>query len=223
MPTKRKSYRAKKDVNYTDSTSNSNYESEDDFENEFEPRPKKIKSNQVITKDARKSGKVERKTPLKRLSVEEKLYKRDIDKAIRISLSNPTSIDEEKNVDGEDNASKSEAFRDNEPRQKTTIQEGAGENYDEKQGSDYSEDEGRRTPASKRSKLEKAQTIGDNKKLTEKGQSVAPSVKIPAGNINLRSLGLGGVQIKKPGPPLRVGLSRYMKVKPLHSKVPVSH
>lgn len=39
-----------------------------------------------------------------RLSVEEKLYRRDIDKAIRISLSMPTSTDEEKNIGEEDNA-----------------------------------------------------------------------------------------------------------------------
>ena len=55
-----------------------------------------------------------------------------------------------------------------------------------------------------------------------KKPSTTTSLGSPTVNKDLRSLGLGGVIIKNPGPPIRVGLSRNMKVKPLHSKVSVS-
>ncbi|XP_046861095.1 uncharacterized protein LOC124454318 [Xenia sp. Carnegie-2017] len=79
MTSKRKSKRkGRKNVNYTDMSSNC--ESDDDFEVDFEPQTKKAKHKE---KEMNKEKKGER-----RPSVCEKLYQRDIEKAIEMSLIN---------------------------------------------------------------------------------------------------------------------------------------
>lgn len=40
---------------------------------------------------------------------------------------------------------------------------------------------------------------------------------------NSPGMGLGGVKINTSGPPMRLGLSRNVRVKPLHSHVSVQH
>ncbi|CAB4000698.1 Hypothetical predicted protein, partial [Paramuricea clavata] len=237
-----------------------------DFEVEFEPRSKKAKTNEVIKKDAIKQGKSERKSPAQRLSVEEKVYKRDIEKALEISLSNPMSSNEEQDDDdvvkAKTKKSPTEEDSDYEPEQET-VYESEDDNDDEEKenDSDFSEEEVRRKTVSKEKKTKSKQSFSDskesvtgNKKQTSvvketekqlpseisasrtkttttnpkpgglgKKPSTTTSLGSPAVNKDLRSFGLGGVIIKNPGPPIRVGLSRNMKVKPLHSKVSVSH
>lgn len=264
MTSKRKSRRSKNTVNYSDS--NSNCKSDDDFEVEFELRSKKAKTKEVIKKDAIKQGKSERKSPAQRLSVEEKVYQRDTEKALEISLSNPMSTNEEQDDDDDDDVvesktkkSPAEEDSDYEPEQETVYESEDDNDEEEKENdSDFSEEEVSRKTISKEKKTKSKQSFSDskesvtgNKKQTSviketekqlpsetsasrtktitanqplgKKPSTTTSLGSPTVNKDLRSLGLGGVIIKNPGPPIRVGLSRNMKVKPLHSKVSVSH
>lgn len=261
MSSKRKSHRNKKNVNYTDS--NSNYESDEDFENEFEPPSKKVKNKVFAGKDARKQEKNERKSPKQRLSIDEKLYQRDIETALKISVSNSTSTNEQDVADKGKTKLPREEDSDYDPQEQSTAGYESEDDSceDEKENdSDFSEDDLKKT-ISKKKKTSKTKCtennerklVGSNKqtpvaKEKEKQNVVVPETtnmssnqkatcraKKPstksrnAGkptsvvNRNLSSLGLGGVLIKNPGPPIRVGLSRNIKVKPLHSKVSVPH
>ena len=47
-------------------------------------------------------------------------------------------------------------------------------------------------------------------------------MKTPISGTSNKTSYLGRVVIKNPGPPIRVGLSRNMKVKPLHPKISVA-
>ncbi|XP_046861204.1 uncharacterized protein LOC124454433 isoform X2 [Xenia sp. Carnegie-2017] len=95
MTFKRKSKRkGRKNVNYTDMSSNC--ESDDDFEVDFEPQTKKAKHKE---KEMNKEKKGER-----RPSVREKLYQRDIEKAIEMSLIN-TPYDRKDNDVGQNESS----------------------------------------------------------------------------------------------------------------------
>lgn len=276
MSSKRRSCRTKKGVDYSEHCKtkhdNSKYGSDDDFENDFEPPSKKSKVNSQEIKNENQKLNNEKHTPNERISVSDKLYKRDVEKALQMSLDRCQSSSQEQT--GESSADES-AWKTKEDK----VIGGDGDYQPEQEGDsvnrdddDYDSDEDGKSSNSDSSEnnmknpacgLKRASNIKktspktkvkpptvnkkDNtiNKPTSKvktkeiqkeslkmnpsqncpptsRKSIPPSVKSPINAVANRSssLGLGGVVIKNPGPPIRVGLSRNRKVKkPLHPNI----
>lgn len=269
MSLKRRSCRSKKSVDYCGTNqSNSKDLSDDDFENDFGPPSKKSKlKSRDVKYENRKHGN-EKCRPKERLSVNDKLYQRDVDKAIQLSLdsSRQSSQEEKDENSGEKNTCKEREVKDEDgdyqpEEEHESESEEDCDNDENENDSDFGgkENNKKKSPSARKGKTNiklspktqakqpsaskkvncmnkptcKAQTEEDQKipftrNPLEKSppvvsrKNILPSVKTPISGTSNKTSYLGRVVIKNPGPPIRVGLSRNMKVKPLHPKISVA-
>ncbi|XP_071407582.1 RAD51-associated protein 1 isoform X3 [Pithys albifrons albifrons] len=191
---------------------------EDDDE-DFAPSSKKSRTQSKEQKE--KKGKQKKppkevtpsqtQTPSKRLSLDDKLYKRDLEVALALSVKEkPADILEVQNSEEQDKNIKSENMQSTLPFSNCSVDSellGLNQVMDE---DTPKADGGQRTVTSK---VPAQQKVVDSDDREHDSDSEPESVPTPSGSGNTSGK---YVAVKSPTHCLRLGLSRLARVKPLH-------